>query len=214
MDEMNTNELEMAVDNISRADEYEADDCDTSDYYCEDVPSASINKLFFIKGINFDNLFRVLHHKDVEDVDNLLETRDKPLVPTPKQNHYRLMDVERNDNFGYTIYHWYNWTEARDEVRYDDTEFRFRFYDRPSEKRKKVLAVARDNLQKCRASKEMRYIKFNEEKDKNKRLFYKKQAEAEKHNCRYRDKIYNSVLNYKHKIKSCKTIEGKTEFIY
>ena len=76
------------------------------DYYCEDVP-ASINPLFCVKGIDKERLFRVLHHRDKEDIDDLLATRDKPIVPV-KVLHYRLMDTERNDNDRYTVYHYFN----------------------------------------------------------------------------------------------------------
>lgn len=154
------------------------------DYYCEDIP-ASINPLFCVKWIDKDRLFRVLHHNDEENIEDLLSTRDKPLVAVPVM-HYRLMDKERNDNDRYTVYHYFNGEEWYDEVRYDDD-----FPEPRYSKIKKVLAIARDNLEKCRASKEMRYIKMKNCKDKGKKKRYRKQAETEKHNCWYRDKIYN-----------------------
>ena len=154
------------------------------DYYVDQVP-ASINPLFCVKGINFDNLFRVLHHNDKEDIEDLLDTRDKPMVPV-KVLHYRLMDKERNDNDRYTVYHYFNWVEAYDKVVYDD-DFPVTF----TQKKKKILSIARDNLQKCRKSKEMWYNKMNTETDKSMKSWYRREAEKEKHNCRYRDKIYN-----------------------
>ena len=182
----------------------EQEEFDPTDYYCEEVPSASINPLFCVKGIDFNRLFRVLHHNDHEDIDDLLATRDKPLVEVPV-HHYRLMNSYRNDNDNYTVYQYYNWEDWYDKVVYDDD-----FPESFSSKLKKVLSVSWKNLQLCRLSKEVWYAKLNEisereakrksehEPDKEvldyfkkRKAYYRKRAEVEKHNCHYRSKIYN-----------------------
>lgn len=154
------------------------------DYFIEQVP-ASINPLFCVKGINFESLFRVLHHNDKEDVEDLLKTRDKPLVKVPV-HHYRLMSSYRNDNDRYTVYNYYNWIDWYDKVVYDDG-----FPPSFSSKLKKVLAVSWKNLQMCRKSKEMWYKKMETTTDKKLKAYYRKQAEKEKRNAWKRSKIYN-----------------------
>ena len=163
----------------------EQEEFDPTDYYCEEVPSASINPLFCVKGINFENLFRVLHHKDKEDIEDLLATRDKPLVEVPV-HHYRLMSSYRNNKDRYTVYCYYNWEDGYDKVVYDDD-----FPESYSSKLNKILSVSRENLQRCRLSKEVRYKKMVKATDKKLKTYYRKRAESEKHNCHYRSKIYN-----------------------
>ena len=169
---------------MSESEFTETEEFDPTDYYCEQIP-ASINPLFCAKGIDFDRLFRVLHHNDKEDIDSLLKTRDKPLVVVP-DFHYRLMDTVRNDNDRYVVKHYYNGFDWYDDIDYDDD-----YPESFTKKKDRVTATAWKNLQECRKCKEVWYIKMQEATSKKLKAYYRKRAETEKHNCRHRDKIYN-----------------------